>query len=245
MVEAKLDDGIISDAAAGADYVKIRRGILFSEKEVDLLEVHEGWVHVGTSINGSKQRVANWLAKGPPCTTAIQEGLAVLMEVLTFTANPLRSKKLNNRILACDKVEDGANFLDIIEFYRTEGYPEKECLTAATRVFRGSLPTGGGPFTKDITYCKGFVMCYNFLRTAIRFGRPDLIPFLFCGKVTLDDVAILHAEMARRRHRQAQVPGARNTATSTAWPCGWPIRTSSIGSTCRRSRSTTAQQMCP
>jgi uncharacterized protein (TIGR02421 family) len=192
VVEAKLDDGIISDAAAGADYVKIRRGVLFSEKEVDLLEVHEGWVHVGTSINGGKQRVANWLAKGPPCTTAIQEGLAVLMEVITFTANPLRSKKLNNRILACDKVEDGADFLDIIEFYRTEGYPEKECLTAATRVFRGSLPTGGGPFTKDITYCKGFVMCYNFLRTAIRFGRPDLIPFLFCGKVTLDDVVVLH-----------------------------------------------------
>ena len=50
---------------------------------------------------------------------------------------------------------------------------------------------GGAPFTKDICYCKGFVMIYNFLRTAIRFGRPDLIPLLFVGKVTLEDLPIL------------------------------------------------------
>jgi uncharacterized protein (TIGR02421 family) len=200
VVVAKLDDGIISDAAAGGDYVKIRRGVLFSEKELDLLEVHEGWVHVGTNLNGGTQRVATWLAKGPPCTTAIQEGLAVLMEVITFTTTPSRAKKLNNRILACDKVEDGANFLDICEFYRTEGYSEKECLIAATRVFRGALPTGGSPFTKDITYCKGFIMSYNFLRTAIRFGRPELIPFLFCGKVTLDDVPVLY-----RKYREGVI----------------------------------------
>ncbi len=42
-VHVKLDDGILSDAAAGADYVKIKRGAMFSEREVDLLEVHEGW----------------------------------------------------------------------------------------------------------------------------------------------------------------------------------------------------------
>ena len=50
---------------------------------------------------------------------------------------------------------------------------------------------GGGPFTKDISYCKGFIMIYNFLRTAIRFGRPELIPFLFAGKVTLEDLPVL------------------------------------------------------
>src|SRR5262249_27065570 len=31
-VHARLDDGILSDAAAGADYVKIKRGIMFSER---------------------------------------------------------------------------------------------------------------------------------------------------------------------------------------------------------------------
>lgn len=190
-VHAKLDDGILSDAAAGADYVKIKQGIMFSQRDVELLEVHEGWVHVGTSCNGARQHVAGWLAKGPPCTTSIQEGLAALVELITFTTTPSRAKKLNNRILACDKAEDGANFLDVCEFYRTEGYSEKECFQHAQRVFRGGLVTGGAPFTKDISYCKGFVMLYNFLRTVIRFGRPELIPFLFVGKVTLEDVPVL------------------------------------------------------
>ena len=190
-VHVKLDDGILSDAAAGADYVKIKRGAMFSEREVDLLEVHEGWVHMGTSLNGARQHVATWLAKGPPCTLAIQEGFAALVEVITFNATPRRTKTLVNRILACDKAEDGANFLEICEFYRTEGFSEKECYQYAQRVFRGGVVSGGAPFTKDICYCKGFVMTYNFLRTAIRFGRPELIPLLFFGKLTLDDVPVL------------------------------------------------------
>lgn len=191
-VHAKLDDGILSDAAAGSDYVKIKRGVEFSERDLDVFEVHEGWVHIGTTLNGARQRVATWLSKGPPCTTAIQEGLAVIAEVITFTATPSRSRKLTNRILACDKAEDGADFRDVCEFYRTEGYSEIECYRNAQRIFRGGVIGGGAPFTKDINYCKGFVMIYNFLRTAIRFGRPELIPFLFVGKVTLEDVPVLY-----------------------------------------------------
>ena len=104
---------------------------------------------------------------------------------------PHRARKINNRILACDKAEDGADFVDICEFYRTEGYSEAECYQHARRIFRGGVVQGGAPFTKDVVYAKGFVMVYNFLRTAIRFGRPDLIPFLFVGKVTLEDVPVL------------------------------------------------------
>ncbi len=191
-VHARLDDGIVSDAAAGADYIKVKRGVRFSARDIDILEVHEGWVHVGTTINGQSQRLATWLAKGPPCTTAVQEGLAVILEIFTFVSLPARAKKLNNRILACDKAEDGANILDVIEFYRTEGYAEHECVTNAQRVFRGGVIKGGAPFTKDISYCKGFVQNYNFLRTCIKLGRPELIPFLFVGKVTLEDIPILY-----------------------------------------------------
>lgn len=190
-VHVRLDDGILSDAAAGADYVKIRRGGRFSGRDIDLLEVHEGWVHVGTSLNGARQPYATWLAKGPPCTMAIQEGLAVILEVVTFNATPERARRLNNRILACDRAEDGADFCEICEFYRGEGYSEQECYQHAQRVFRGGVVRGGAPFTKDISYCKGFVMVYNFLRIAIRFGRPDLIPLLFLGKLTLDDIPVL------------------------------------------------------
>jgi uncharacterized protein (TIGR02421 family) len=61
-IEAKISDGILADAAAGGDIVKIRDGSMFSTRDIDILEVHEGWVHVGTTQNGNLQHVAKWLS---------------------------------------------------------------------------------------------------------------------------------------------------------------------------------------
>ena len=191
-VRAKISDGIIADAAAGSDVVKIREGSLFTTRDIDILEVHEGWVHVGTTQNGNRQHVAKWLAKGPPRCSATQEGLAVIMEIFTFRTYPKRARQINDRILGIDKVEDGANFLELIEFYRTEGYEESDCVTNARRVFRGGMVEGGAPFTKDISYCRGFIENYNFIRTAIRAGKPQLVPFLFAGKLHVDDVPLIY-----------------------------------------------------
>jgi uncharacterized protein (TIGR02421 family) len=191
-VEAKISDGILADAAAGGDVVKIKQGAKFSSRDVDILEVHEGWVHVGTTQNGNHQHVAKWLSKGPPRCSATQEGLAVIMEIFTFRTYPKRARQINDRILAIDKAEDGANILEIIEFYRTEGYSEEDCLANAKRVFRGGVIEGGAPFTKDISYCKGFIENYNFMRVAIRAGKPYLIPFIFAGKLHVDDIPLLY-----------------------------------------------------
>ncbi|MBI3535026.1 MAG: DUF1704 domain-containing protein, partial [Deltaproteobacteria bacterium] len=76
-VRAKLSEGIVADASAGSDVVRIKEGSKFSIRDVDILEVHEGWVHVGTTQNGSAQHIAKWLSKGPPRCSATQEGLAV------------------------------------------------------------------------------------------------------------------------------------------------------------------------
>ena len=86
-----LSDGIVSDAAAGGDYIKINRDAVFTEFDLQVLEVHEGWVHVGTTLNGRKQPWASWLSVGSPRVTACQEGLAVLMETLTFSSYPKRA----------------------------------------------------------------------------------------------------------------------------------------------------------
>ena len=191
-VRVKLDDGIVSDAAAGSDYIKVKQGALFSARDIDILEVHEGWVHVGTTLNGLSQNWACWLSKGPPCTTAIQEGLAVILEVFTFVSLPARVRQLNDRIRACDMAEDGANVLEVFDFFRRGGCSVEEALMHSQRVFRGGVLEGGAPFTKDICYCKGFVILYNFIRSAIRFGRPEVIPFLFAGKVAVEDVPLLY-----------------------------------------------------
>jgi uncharacterized protein (TIGR02421 family) len=190
-IRVQVDDTLVADAAAGSDYVKIRSGATFSRSDVDILEVHEGWVHLATSLNGLRQPVARWLAKGPPRTAAVQEGLAALVEILTFRSTPRRAKKLNDRVLAVDKAEDGASFLDVFEWYRTEGYEEDECFQNTMRIFRGGLMEGGAPFTKDACYCAGIVLNQAFMLAAIQHDRAELIPFLFVGKVAHDDVPVL------------------------------------------------------
>jgi uncharacterized protein (TIGR02421 family) len=191
-VTVKLDDGILSDAAAGSNYIKIKQGLKFSERELDIFEVHEGWVHVGTTLNGLAQPHAKWLSKGPPCTTSVQEGLAFLMEVFTFVCTPERLRKINNRLMACEMAESGANFVQVFDYFRNLNQTEVEAFKNAHRLYRGGVVEGGAPFTKDISYSKGFIQTYNFIRSAIRIGKPEMIPFLFAGKVTLEDVPILY-----------------------------------------------------
>lgn len=190
-IRVEVDDTILSDAAAGSDYVKVRSGALFSQRDIDILEVHEGWVHVATSLNGQAQSVAKWLAKGPPRTTTVQEGLAALCEIFTFRTYPRRARRLNDRVLAVDKAEDGASFVEVFEWFRTEGYEEEECFHNTRRIFRGGVVEGGAPFTKDACYCKGIVLNYAFIRSAIQHNRVDLLPYLFCGKVAHEDVPVL------------------------------------------------------
>ena len=183
-------DGIVADAAAGADYIKIRSDALFNERDVRALEVHEGMVHVGTTLNGLNQPVCTFLAKGPPSSTVTQEGLAILMEVIAFASYPYRLRKLTNRTRAIHMAEEGADFLQVFEFYQEQGYGLEESYGNASRVFRGSTPDGL-PFTKDLSYLKGFILIYNYIQLAVRKGKLEQIPLLFCGKTTLEDMRTL------------------------------------------------------
>lgn len=186
-VRAQISDGIVADAAAGGDVIKLRADARFSERELRILEAHEGWVHVGTSLNGARQPVCTFLAKGPPSATITQEGLAVLTETLSMQSTPQRLRRLTRRVQAVALVEDGAGFIDLFRWLRDQGESPEEAWQLATRVFRGSTP-GHGAFTKDLAYLKGFVLIYNYVRLAIIRGTPERIPLLFCGKTTIDDM---------------------------------------------------------
>ncbi len=191
MVEVRADDGIAADAAAGSDYIKVREDRLFSQRDLDLLEAHEAWVHIGTTQNGLAQPVCSFLGKAAPRTTVTQEGLAVLTEMLNLRSHPRRLAKLMHRIEGIKAASEGANFVEVFELLRTEGLTEDEAWAAAVRVFRGSLPDLG-PFTKDLGYGKGLVLTVLYVRLAINLGRSHRIPLLFCGKVDLLDMMTLH-----------------------------------------------------
>lgn len=189
-VTVMISDGMVADAAAGADSIKLRQHAMFSDRDLRYLEVHEGWVHVGTTLNGAMQPNCFFLSKGSPSSSVIQEGLAVITEIVTFSSYPGRMLKITNRVIALDKVTQGADFLDIYRYFIDCGLTEEDSYNQTVRVFRGSTPTGG-PFTKDLSYAKGFVLIYNYIRFAIGQKRVDSIPLLFTGKLILDDLPLL------------------------------------------------------
>jgi len=186
----KLSDDIVADAAAGAEFIKLRKNAKFSERELKVLEVHEGWVHLGTTLNGLNQPICTFLSKGPPSSTITQEGLAIIMEIFTFSSHPTRMQGLTDRITAIYMAENGANFLEVFNFFLDQGLSAEESYYRTTRVFRGSTAEGT-PFTKDLVYNKGFILIYNYIRLTIQKGELDHIPLLFLGKTTLEDLHVL------------------------------------------------------
>ena len=185
-VKVVISDGIVSDAAAGSDTIKINKEATFSMRELDILEVHEGWVHLGTTFNGLNQPYLKALAKGTPSATVTQEGLAVLTEIITLRSTPERLKKLVYRIRAVTMATDGADFVEIYRYFIDKGLNSQDAFTITSRAFRGSTPNGL-PFTKDISYIKGFVLIYNLIRVAVQLGRIDRLSILLCGKINLAD----------------------------------------------------------
>ncbi len=186
-IRVLLNDQMTADAAAGSDYLKIRSDARFNALDIDVLEVHEGWVHLGTTLNGSSQPWCTFLSKGPPSSTTTQEGLAVLTEILTMRSSPARLYRLISRVRSVTLAEEGASFVEVFDYLRNRDISEEDCYTVAVRIFRGSTPEGR-PFTKDLAYMRGFVQTYNYLRLAMSEGRLGNLPLLFCGKITLEDI---------------------------------------------------------
>lgn len=219
-IRVELSDGILADAAAGAERIKIHEGLMFSEREIRTFEIHEGWVHLGTTLNGMAQPVCTFLSKGPPSSTITQEGLAIIAEVFTFSSYPGRLKRLTNRITGVNMAEEGANFLDVFNFYRSQGQEPEDSYIATSRVFRGSIPDGG-PFTKDLSYSKGFILIYNYVRLAVQRGLVSQIPIMFIGKTTLEDIHILGdlVEEEIAIPPKYVPPQFRDLAALSAWMC--------------------------
>lgn len=194
-IRVMISDGITADAAAGTDYIKIRKGAMLNNNDIDVLEAHEGWVHLGTTLNGMAQPYCTFLGKGQPSSTVTQEGLAVLTEIITLRSTPSRLYKLINRVRAVTLAEDGAHFMDVFNYLRDRALSEEDSYTIASRVFRGSTPDGK-PFTKDISYMKGFVQTFNFMRLAVAQGKLDKLPLLFVGKIQLEDIKTIDQLLA-------------------------------------------------
>lgn len=187
----KISDNIIADAAAGADVIKMNQHARFSERDLKYLEVHEGWVHLGTTLNGISQPICTFLGKGSPASSVTQEGLAVITEIFTFSSYPARLLKITNRVAALELARQGADFIEVFRFFKAQGIDDNDSYNFSVRTFRGSLPANAGPFTKDLSYAKGFVLIYNYIRLAVKQGLVKNIPIFFVGKTLIEDIQAL------------------------------------------------------
>ena len=187
-----VDDQLSANALAGPKRIRIRNGAMFSTRDVSQLVNHEAQIHVATSLNGIAQDDLQILAASHPGTTKTQEGLAVFAEFITGSMDLDRFRRLADRVIAIQMAIDGADFLEVYQYFleRTSGAQE-QAYENTRRVFRGGVLTGGAPFTKDIVYLDGLIRVHNFLRTMVSAGRADCLNLLFCGKIDLEDLPVL------------------------------------------------------
>jgi uncharacterized protein (TIGR02421 family) len=187
---------LAADACAAGAALKLRSNARFAAADVRMLEVHEGWVHLGTTLNGRSQPVLTLLSRGLPSATRTQEGLAVFLEFLTGSAHPGRIRKHLLRLRGLAMAEAGAEFRDVYRHFLAATDRPADAYHAAMRLFRGSLPAGGA-FTKDLSYARGLLDVFRFVRGETLAGDGGRVALLFCGKTCLDDLPLV-AELARQ-----------------------------------------------
>jgi uncharacterized protein (TIGR02421 family) len=190
-IKVLLDPTLAAKAIAGASRIRLRASALFCELDKNQLLQHEAFVHVATAQNGALQSNLKSLGLGAPRTTQTQEGIATLAELFTGSMDINRLRRLALRVLAVQQALDGADFIQVFEGFLAAGQTQEESFRSTQRVFRGADLRGGSAFTKDAAYLTGLLGVHTLLRIAIRDNRPELVGYLFAGRLSLGDTVRL------------------------------------------------------
>lgn len=182
-----IDPDMSAKAAAGPTRVRLRGGTCFSDYDLAQLLEHEVFVHSLTALNGREQPHLRALGLGSPRTTATQEGLATFAEMITNSIDLSRLRRLALRVKAVHLALGGADFIDVFRFFVDAGQDPSESFHSAARLFRGGDVAGRVVFTKDVVYLRGLMGVHTFFLKAIQSGRPELLHYLFAGRMTLGD----------------------------------------------------------
>ena len=192
-----VSEDVSAKAAASSTRIRVRADADFTGRDVDQLLNHEALVHSATGLNGKLQTDFPILRRGHPGTTEVQEGLAVFAEVITGTMDPRRFRRLSGRVMGIQMAIEGADFKEVFDFFDGRIDDSEQAYENTRRVFRGGVIAGGAPFTKDMVYLNGLLRVHNFIRTAVKLRRSDLIRVMFVGKLDIEDVPAL-AQLASR-----------------------------------------------
>ncbi|MFT7519086.1 MAG: hypothetical protein ACI9MC_001226 [Kiritimatiellia bacterium] len=186
----QIDPELDALAAAGAIRVRLRGGARFSPTKLRQLLEHEVYVHSGTKYNGKAQPLGV-LAMSSPRTTATQEGLATLAELLTDTMDLRRLRRIALRVVGLAGALDGADLVQTAQIFLDGGQSRNEAAASALRLFRGGDPKGKIVFLKDVVYLAGLLSVETFLLKAFQTKRHTLPSALFAGRMTVQDAIAL------------------------------------------------------
>ena len=189
--EVKASTSLLSDSSAGRRVLKLNTQKNFSEHQLKIFLVHEGWAHLGTSLNGQEQPLHHWLASWAPRTTFLQEGLAVLVELITGAMTLERWNRIKIRHLCCRMAERGSSLKEVYHFLRHQEMDDLDAFKLALRVFRGVDPRGGQAFTKEYLYLHGLIHLLNHLSF---YNLP--LSSVFAGKMSFEE----HLLMIENQH---------------------------------------------
>lgn len=182
LFEVKPSSSLLSDSSSGRRMVKLNPHKSYSRKSLEVFVVHEGWVHLGTSLNGEAQSEHQWLGTWAPRTTYLQEGLALLTEVITGCLTEERWNKVALRHLATSMAENGSSITDVYGYLSQHGMEKIDALKLALRVFRGVPLEGGMAFTKELLYLHGMIELLYHLHL---FRAP--LRSLWAGKMSFEE----------------------------------------------------------
>jgi uncharacterized protein (TIGR02421 family) len=185
-LEVKPSHSLLSDSSAGRKTLKLNPNKSYSTQQLDIFLVHEGWVHLGTSLNGAIQTQHPWLASWAPRTTYLQEGLAVLTELITETMTMQRWDKVLLRHMATSMAEKGSGASDIYAFLRHQNLEDLDAFKLTLRIFRGVPLEGGMAFTKELLYLHGMVKLLNYLN-----HNSGELKNLWIGKIGFEELHTL------------------------------------------------------
>lgn len=188
-VQVKLVDGANAETGPVCDGLKLARDRRYTRCDLRFHEVHDGWVHLGTTYNGRRQPLCQFVTTASASAAGTQAGLARLAAFAAGAMSAERVELDRRRIEAVRMAESGADFCEVYRFFRDKGETERDCYRHAQRVFRGSLPQGCGPFTRDLATAAGICAIRDALTDYA--GQQDALALLFCGKTAVEDLDAL------------------------------------------------------
>jgi uncharacterized protein (TIGR02421 family) len=198
-------DDLSAKVLAGSKRIRVKKDAVFAPMDVYQLLQHEALVHAATALNGKSQTDFEILGAAHAGTTEIQEGLAVFAEFISGAMDPVRFRRLVDRVIAIQMSVEGADFIEVYQYFLGQNEEPHQAFEDTRRVFRGGVMTGGAPFTKDGVYLNGLLRVHNFMRSVVSLNRADMVRLLFVGKLDLEDVPALANLAANGKINPAQI----------------------------------------